>query len=276
MDNMVVTLVGGMLLIALVFILIYRFSSLGGKAVAFIMALLVSFGYLSYAAVYWPGADVFAIHIAVYIVLVYILGIITSQRDARKASGKSGFGMHWAPASITAFFIFLIIADSLFIMLATKGINYDMAEWLLPKTHSGVPVSSNFPGTVRNDYQEKHAQYSAYLNQVREQSERGWQVKKGWLGEPKVGQASMFRVTVKDKQGKPIEKATITGSFMRPGNMKIDQKFTMQEKAPGDYYVQLALPEQGTWNLALDIVHPEGTHELVATTTVSAAGNTGE
>lgn len=269
---MVVTLVGGIVVIALLFSLLYRVTKLGGKAVAFIMAIVVSFVYLTYAAIYWPGADVFAIHIAVYIVEVYIFGIIYSQRDARQASGKSGFGMHWAPATITGFFIFLIIADSMFIMVATKGINYDLAKWLLPKPQGGsTSVSSNFPGTVRNDFQEKHAQYSAYLNQIREQSERGWQVQKGWMGEPKVGQVSMFRVTVKDKLGKPVEKAKVFGKFMRPGNMKIDQAFTMQEKAPGDYFVQLALTEPGTWNLALEIDSAEGSHELVATTTVSAA-----
>jgi nitrogen fixation protein FixH len=268
MDNMVFTLIGGIFVIAILFLLVYRLTKLGGKATAFVMAIVVSVFYLTYAAIFWPGADVFAIHIAVYIVLVYVLGIITSQRDARKQSGKSGFGVHWAPASITAFFIFLIIADSLFIMVATKGIDYDLAQWLLPKPQSGATVSSNFPGTVSNDYQEKGQKYNAYLNRVREQSERGWQVKKGWLGEPKVGHASMFRVTVKDKQGKPVENAKVIGSFMRPGNMKVDQTFTMQEKAPGDYFISLALSEQGTWNLVLKISHPDGKHELVATTTV--------
>ena len=276
MDNMVFTLVGGIFVIAITFSLLYRLSNLGGKATAFIMALVVSFIYLTYAAIFWPGADVFAIHIAVYLVLVYVMGIITSQRDARKESGKSGFGLHWAPASITAFFIFLIIADSMFIMVATKGIDYDLAQWLLPKPQSGATVSSNFPGTVSNDYQEKEQQYNAYLNRVREQSERGWQVKKGWLGEPKVGQTSMFRVTVKDKQGKPVEKANVTGSFMRPGNVKVDQNFTMQEIAAGDYFIAVSLSEQGTWNLALKIVHPQGKHELVATTTVSAASESAD
>ena len=271
MDNMVVTLVGGIFIIAIVFALVYRLTPLSGKATAFVMAIVVSFFYLTYAAIFWPGADVFAIHIAVYLVLVYIMGIITSQRDARKESGKSGFGVHWAPASITAFFIFLIIADSMFIMVATKGIDYDMAQWLLPKPQSGATVSSNFPGTVSHDFQEKEQQYNAYLNRVREQSERGWQVNKGWLGEPKVGQTSMFRVTVTDKQGKPVEKAQVTGRFMRPGNMKVDQSFTMKEKAPGDYFIALSLAEQGTWNLALKIVHPLGKHELVATTTVSTS-----
>lgn len=268
MDNMVVTLVGGIFVIAVTFSLLYRLSSMSGKAVAFIMAIAVSFIYLTFAAINWPGADVFAIHIAVYLVLVYIMGIITSQRDVRKNEGKTGFGLHWAPASITVFFIFLIIADSMFIMVATKGINYDLAQWLLPKPKSGATVSSNFPGTVRHDFQEKEQQYNAYLNQIREQSERSWQVNKGWLGEPIVGQANMFRVTVKDKHGQPLEKASVTGSFMRPGNMKIDQSFTMTEKAPGDYFVALSLPEHGTWNLALKIDHPQGKHELVATTTV--------
>lgn len=270
MNNMVTTLIGGMFVIAVSFILLYRFSRLSGKATAATMALLVSVIYLSYAAVNWPGADVFAIHIAIYLVLVYILGIITSQRDAKKLAGeKPGLGMHWAPASITAFFIFLIIADSMFIMVATKGIDYDLAQWLLPKTQSGRTVSSNFPGTVSHDFQEKGQQYNAYLNRIREQSKLGWQVKKGWLGEPKVGEAVMFRVTVRDKNGQPIEAAEVNGSFMRPGNIKVDQTFSMQEKAPGDYFALLTLTEQGTWNLALKIKHQQGSYEFIATTTVN-------
>lgn len=270
MNNIVMTLVGGIFIIAVTFLSLYRFSRLSGKATAVAMALIVSVVYLTYAAINWPGADVFAIHIAVYLVLVYILGIIFSQRDAKKLAGeKQGIGIHWAPASITAFFLFIVIADSLFITVATKGISYEMSQWLLPKSKSAATVSSNFPGTVSNDFQEKESQYNAYLNRSREQSERGWQVKKGWLGEPQVGKASMFRVTVTDKNGKPVEKAEVSGSFMRPGNIKVDQAFSMQEKAPGDYFVMLTLTEQGTWNLALKIKHQQGSYELIATTTVN-------
>lgn len=274
MNNMVVTLVGGIFIIAVSFLLLYSFSRLSGKATAAAMALLVSVVYLSYAASYWPGADVFAIHIAIYLVLVYILGIITSQRDAKKLAGeKPGIGIHWAPASITAFFLFIVIADSMFIMVATKGVSYEMSQWLLPKPKSGATISSNFPGTVSHDFQEKGQQYNAYLNRVREQSKRGWQVKKGWLGEPKVGVPTMFRITVSDKDNKPIENADVKGSFMRPGNIKVDQEFTMQEKSPGDYFAMLTLVEQGTWNLALKIKHPQGSYEFIATTTVNPVAN---
>jgi nitrogen fixation protein FixH len=275
MDNMVMTLVGGMLAIATVFLLMYRFSRFSGKAIAATIAIIVAIVYPGYAAINWPGADVFAIHIAVYLVLTYILGIISSQRDARKRAGEEpGTGIHWAPATITGFFLFIIIADSMFIMVATKGVNYEMAQWLLPKPRSGATVSSNFPGTVSHDFQEKEAQYNAYLNRVREQSERGWQVKKGWLGEPQVGKAGMFRVTVKDKHGEPVSNAEVRGSFMRPGNSKLDQDFSMEEKAPGDYFAVLTLTEQGTWNLTLKINHQQGSYESRATTTVTAVENT--
>lgn len=271
---MVVTLVGGMFVIAASFIMLYRFSRLSGKATAAAMAIFVSIVYLSFAAINWPGADVFAIHIAIYLVLVYILGIITSQRDAKKLAGeKPGLGVHWAPASITAFFLFIVIADSMFIMVATKGIDYELSKWLLPEPKSGATVSSNFPGTVSHDFQEKGQQYNAYLNRIREQSKLGWMVKKGWLGEPKVGEATMFRVTVSDKDGKPIEAAEVKGSFMRPGNIKVDKTFVMEEKAPGDYFAMLILAEHGTWNLALKIKHQQGSYEFIATTTVDSVAN---
>ena len=236
MNDLIFTLLGGMLVIVVGFLLLNRFSRLSGKASSVVVALFVSVAYPAYTMFNWPGADIFSIHIAVYLVLAYILGIISAQRDMKIAAGENPeLRIHWAPATIVSFFLFIVVADSFFVMFATKGMDYDVARWLLPTPQSGAKVSSNFPGTVGNNFQEKEDQYNNYQKQVNEQTERNWQINKGWLGEARAGQASMFRVNVHDKNGEPIEKAAITGSFMRPGNMQIDQQFRMEEKAPGDY-----------------------------------------
>ena len=64
MDNILVTLVGGVSLIAIIFILMYRVSNMSGKMVATVMAFLVVAVYVPLSIFKWPGADVFAIHIA--------------------------------------------------------------------------------------------------------------------------------------------------------------------------------------------------------------------
>ena len=86
MSNILVTLPGGVLAIAAIFILMYRVTTMSGKMVAVVMAFAVVATYVPISIFVWPGADVFAIHIALYLVSVYILGIITSQRDARQVA----------------------------------------------------------------------------------------------------------------------------------------------------------------------------------------------
>jgi len=79
-DNILITLLGGVFLIVAIFILLYSVSNMSGKMVAVVMAFAVTATYVPISIFIWPGADVFAIHIALYLVSVYILGIITSQR----------------------------------------------------------------------------------------------------------------------------------------------------------------------------------------------------
>lgn len=268
MNNLVVTLIGGVLFIAVVFSLIYWLSQMSGKMVAAVMAFAVIGIYVPVSIFIWPGADVFAIHIALYLVSVYVLGIITSQRDARNLSGKTGFGFHWAPASIVIFFVLLIIADSFFVMFATKGMNTNMAKWLLPEPDSGGKVSSNFPGTVSHNYHEKQSQYNEYLKRFESQKLRDWHIRKGWLGKAVATKPAIFRVEIKSKTDKAVSGAKVAGTFLRPANSKEDVTFTMQEIEPGMYQQSIVLTEPGNWDLILKIHKGKDVHEIRAKTVI--------
>ena len=150
MFNLATTLIGGIIVILTLFLLIHRFTRLNGKAVAMWMALLVIGTVIPYSILFWPGADVFAIHFAVYLMTVYILGIITSQRES--AVNRS---WHWGPYVIGGFFLVVISVDSVLVTLAQKGMDSNIAKIWLPKPDSGVKVSSFFPGTVSHDFQQK-------------------------------------------------------------------------------------------------------------------------
>jgi len=269
MDNLLVTLLGGVFTITAVFILLYNVSNMSGKMVAVVMAFAVTATYVPVSIFIWPGADVFAIHIALYLVSVYVLGIVTSQRDLRRQSGKEGFGFHWAPAAIVTFFVILLIMDSFFIMFATKGMNKDIAEMLLPEPLSGGKVSSRFPGTVSHDYHQKQNQYNDYLKRFEAQKLRDWSIRKGWLGEAVVNQPAIFRVEIKDKENKRVKNAIIKGSFLRPANSKLDTLFTMQEIEPGVYQQSITLTEPGNWDLILKITKNNDEHEIRAKTVVN-------
>ena len=270
MTDLLYSLLGGIALIVLVFVAFYRFSKLPGKMVAVVVAFLVSGTYVPISIFIWPGADVFAIHIAIYLVTVYVLGIISSQRDARKREGQSGFGFHWAPAAIVIFFLLVITADSIFIVMAQKGVSKDVANWLLPKPQAGGEISSYFPGTVSHDYHEKEDQYNQYLKRFKEQQERDWRVRKGWLVDPVEGKSALFRVEIKDNHGKPLQSAKVTSKFLRPANSRLDQSFNLQEIEAGVYQGSLVLSEPGKWDLVLVINKDNNLHEIRATTTVAS------
>lgn len=131
MNNLIVTLLGGVFLIAITFLLMYRLSQMSGKMVAVVMAFAVTGVYVPVSIFVWPGADVFAIHIALYLVSVYILGIITSQRDARKLSGQSGFGFHWAPAAIVTFFCTSDYCRFFFYNVCNKRYGYKICKMVI-------------------------------------------------------------------------------------------------------------------------------------------------
>lgn len=268
MTNILVTLLGGVFLIAAIFIALYNITNMSGKMVATVMAFVVIGTYVPVSIFIWPGADVFAIHIALYLVSVYVLGIVTSQRDARRKSGKAGFGFHWAPASIVIFFVVLIIMDSFFIMFATKGMNSNVAKMLLPDPVSGGKVSSQFPGTVSHDYHQKQEQYNEYLKRFAAQKSRNWNIRKGWLSEAKVDKPAIFRVEVKTNKNIAVTNAKVVARFLRPANSKLDKQFTMREIEPGIYQQSITLTEPGNWDLILNVSKGKNEHEVRAKTVI--------
>lgn len=268
MDNILVTLLGGVVTIAAVYILLYNVSNMSGKMVAVVMAFAVIATYVPISIFIWPGADVFAIHIALYLVSVYVLGIITSQRDARRQAGKEGFGFHWAPAAIVTFFVILLIMDSFFIMFATQGMNTNVAKWLLPEPVSGGKISSHFPGTVSHDYHQKQNQYNDYVKRFETQKTLNWTIRKGWLEDVIVNKPAIFRVEIIAKNNNVVSKAKIMGRFLRPADSKRDINFTMQEIEPGIYQQSITLTQPGNWDLILKIRKDKDAHEIRAKTIV--------
>ena len=268
MSNILFTLPGGVIAITAVFMLLYRITSMSGKMVAVVMAFGVVATYVPISIFVWPGADVFAIHIALYLVSVYILGIISSNRDVRRKAGQEGFGFHWAPASIVAFFVILIIMDSFFIMFATKGMDSHIADILLPKPQSGGKVSSHFPGTVSKNYHQKYSEYNEYLKRFEAQKSRNWSVRKGWLGQAVANKPAIFRVEIKTDKQEVVTEAQVSGKFLRSADSKLDTNFVMREVEPGVYQQSITLTKLGTWNLVLKIRKGDDEHEIHATTTI--------
>lgn len=267
MTSLVYSLLGGAFAIVMAFLLALKVIRVDPKALAGLFALLVLGIYVPVAIIFWPGADVFAVHLAVYLITVYALGIIFSQRAINLQTGGQWF--HWGPAAIISFFLLIVAVDSVLIVVAQKGLHMDTALKILPEPKSGGKVSSFFPGTVSHDFREKGDQFNHYIEQRREQQERNWQVRLGWAIDPVVGKESVFQIHVTDKHGKPVSNAKVKGQFLRPADSKQDQNFVMKETKPGYYQVALTLTSPGQWELLLNIKQGEALHEIRARTKIA-------
>lgn len=252
---------GGVLVEVLLFVLLHRLFRLDGKAAGMVVGLLALLLYVPWAILTWPGADVFAIHLAIFLTVAYALGMVGS---------RVGRGWHWAPALIVAFFVLVVVTNVVFLGVAEQGITGLFAQ-LLPAPKGAEVVDSRFPGTVSHDFQKKEALYNDYLRQVETQQQRGWQVHKGWLYKPVAGQPATFVVVVADKAGVPLTGAEVSGRFLRTSNSRDDFDFSLTEVVAGEYRANLSMPLHGLWQLVLHIRRGNDLHEIRADTSVAAA-----
>jgi nitrogen fixation protein FixH len=272
MNDLVISIGIVILLEFIAFSLLYRFTRWSGKQVAFVIIVLTIGLYLPLGIRYWDGLDRFAMHVAFYTVIPYLLGIITTHWEIRRRLGEaeSRQWFHWGPAIIVGFFLLIAVVDATIITLAEKGMSGSMMARIFPGEHDGSG-ESRFPGTVSHDFQEKEALYNEYLHKRQKQEERGWQIRKGWVGASIAGEPSVFKIAVTDRNGVPVNSADVQGQFLRPANSDLDQTFQMQEIDKGVYQVIVTLAEPGLWKLHLIIHRGDDWHEVRASTSIKPA-----
>jgi len=264
--NLLFSLAIGLALIVLVFFGLNRLLRLPGRQAAVILAILTLGFYLPYALLHWEGGDVLAIHLAVYLMTVFVLGLLAYQREQKLP--PSGRSFRWGPGMIIGFFAVIIAMDSMFVTMATNGMDGKVAEFLLPKPRHAESVSSHFPGVISHDFQKKEALYNQYLHQVEQQKERGWQVHYGWVGKAVAHQTSNFQVQARDKQGQPIVDATVDLSFLRPSDKNEDFNLKLAETEPGIYRGAIKPPMPGLWQVVIMVRRGDDVHEIRASTDV--------
>lgn len=169
---------------------------------------------------------------------------------------------------IGGFFVFVAVSGAVFVAVAERGLPSALRDWLLPGAKSGREVTSMFPGVVSHDFHQKEALYNQYLQRVERQRQRGWQIEKGWLTDPKASEPAVLRVVARTREGEPITGAAVEGEFLRPSSSQRDVAFTSTETGPGVYESKLLLPLAGNWDLVLQIRKGEDLHEIRAVTRV--------
>ena len=297
-QSLLLTLGAGVSASFVLFFIFYIVLRQSSKISALLTILIVQLVYIPLAATHWDGLDVFAIHFAFFTMTAAGLGIITSkQTDQTKRIGK----IHPAPMIIVAFFIGLAVVDATILTLANKGASADFMREFLPapnpksrdaskltpeyqKTHerymrtfapetdeNARNVTSSFPGTVANNYQKEYAEYNNYVGHLKNQRERGWQVKDGWIEKPIENKPTAFKIHVLDKDGNPIIGAQVTVAFLRPSNKTMDIVTNLVEQAGGFYGQTITLPAPGFWDLLITIKKGDDIHEVKGDTQIQAA-----
>ncbi|MGF1645202.1 MAG: FixH family protein [Thiotrichales bacterium] len=272
MIDLVFILGGGVALEIIAFVLLYRWLAWPGKQIALIVGATALLIYLPWGVLHWRGLDYLAIHLAFFVTVPYVLAIITapSEQNGTRSQPIGRRWFHWGPATLVGFFLVIATVDAIILTLAERGLSGSLASRLLPEVASNEKVSSIFPGTVFHDYHKKESLFNAYLAGREAQEQRGWRVRKGWIGEARAGRSATFRIEVVDADGAPIGGAVPRGYFLRPSDHRLDHEFEMHERSAGVYEVEVVLPRPGRWTLVLLVERGDDWHELRAATTLEA------
>ncbi len=261
MNDLLLGLGIGVALIVLANLALIRWAGVSARWAAAVTALVAVGLYVPYTILRWPGGDVFAIHLALYLLAALACGMLLEARS-------SGQGLHWGPMTLSGFFIVVAVFGAVFIAVAEHGVPPWVRDWLLPESLSKRDTTSIFPGVISHDFQKKESLYNQYLQQVERQRLRGWQIHKGWIGEAVAGAPARFRVAVQTREGEPVAGAQVAGRFLRPSTSRLDVDFDLKEATPGVYEAELTLPVPGHWNLVLQVRQGEELHELRASTEI--------
>ncbi len=259
--NLLISLPVGITIIIVAFLVTLRLTKISRYVLAGVFALSIVAIYSFIAAVSWPGADVYAIHLALYLLTLYATTIISGQKGQAKK-------LHWGPKTIFSFFAVVLIMNSVFVYLAQTGMSSDLAKWFLPEPKSKASLQSVFPGVVSHDFREKGSQFNTYQQQRLSQNSLGWDIKLGWQDPALAAKANTFMLKISQKSGAALSNAKVTAKFLYPANLKYDQTHLLSEQSNGLYSVNLQLLQPGNWDVIIDIEHSSGHYELRSKTTI--------
>lgn len=206
----------------------------------------------------WPGLDVVAIHISVFLAAALVLFAFTQFR--RRSTGR----MHWVPKLLTAFFIGLVFLNAALLYIASNGLPDPIARWWLGS--NGGAVHSGFSGVVPHG-EGAAKTVSSELSETHRESTLGWQVAMSGLDVP--GNERPLRIRVTDRSNAPLERVDAEVRLLRPGETTPALTLPLSAAEPGVYLGVLSLPASGLWLLELrlkqdDTLRYRSMHELAA------------
>jgi nitrogen fixation protein FixH len=240
--NTLVTLFGGLAAVLLLYAAGGYVRSLQPVLRALLASLLPLLAYFVTIIGRWPGLDVVAIHISVFLAAGLVLHVLTQFRR------RSGGHIHWVPKLLVAFFLGLVVINASLLYIATKGLPGPLARWWLGG--EGGAVYSGFSGVVTHG-QDAAKAVSAELSQSYRESRLGWQVDVDGLDADTA--ARTVDVRVRDRTGLPVARVDAGLRVLRPGAAEPSAVLSLPPLDAGRYGGVLSLPAGGRWLVELQL-----------------------
>lgn len=237
---MTVTLFGGAILIALLYFGL-RLAGVSNYWRGVISGALPTLAIIFYSLSHWPGGDVVAVHLALYVATAIVL-TLTGDRKV----GAPRQPMHWIPKIIVGFFLTLALLMAAFVSISISGLPPSIAQWFMPNA-ANKQVYTGFSGEVPHD--EAAAKVvSQYMKKSLRQRQLGWQIEVSGLDQIKLGQASEVTVSASDGIQQPLAGATVTLTIKHPADGSDSGKSVeLSAFAPGRYRAQVGMDRPGQW-----------------------------
>lgn len=236
MTDTLITLSGGLVAVLVLYALGGRVPALPPMLRALLAGLLPLLVYFVLIVGRWPGLDVAAIHISVFLAAGLVLHAISQFRH------RGGRRLHWVPKLLIAFFLGLVVLNGTLLYIATQGLPEPIGRWWLGG--DGGTVHSGFSGVVQHGQQAAKA-VSSELSQTHRESLTGWQVDVSGLGGD--AKARLIQVRVRDHAGLPVDRVEGQLHLLRPGAAQPALTLKLEARAPGVYEGVLEMPAEGRW-----------------------------
>ena len=118
---------------------------------------------------------------------------------------------------------------------------------------------SSFSGLTSEHASDEGAHYNLALAAAQAQAERGWQVALAYTGAG--GLKGQVAVTLRDRDGRPLNGAEVRASLLRPTSAGADETVRLTERGDGRYDAEIGV--------RLVVQHPAGSYQKVQRVTVA-------
>ena len=229
------TLFGGLIAVIAIFFAARRLglSTYWGGVLS---AALPFSAYLVVSAIDWPGGDVIAIHLVVFIATAGVLGVFSGQHKSREI-------MHWAPKLIIAFFCMFVFLMAGMLAISINGLPDWVAQRLLPHA-AHKSLHTGFPGPTPHD---QNKLYEQQQQRIEAQRRLGWQIRLEGLEHLHHGVSTKFILSVSDAKGDMVHADSATLGLWRIADPRGDHQIDLAISSPGVFHATTTFPDAGRW-----------------------------